>query len=217
MSNIDISVIVPVYNRDNYIARCIRSLVNQSISKSNYEIIVVDDNSSDNTAKVLMSFGKKIKYLKNLKNMGLPYSLNFGIKNSSGRFIVRVDSDDYVHSEYLNILSNHLKLNDDIDAVCCDYYTVDENDKQLQKNSFIDNPIGCCIMFRVDQLINIGLYDPKIKFNEDLDLLIRFSKKYKIYNCPIPLYRYLKHKKNMSKNKKQMRIYKNKILKKYKI
>ena len=59
MSNIDISVIVPVFNRDNYIARCIRSLVNQSISKSNYEIIVVDDNSSDNTAKVLMSFGKK--------------------------------------------------------------------------------------------------------------------------------------------------------------
>ena len=51
MSNIDISVIVPVFNRDNYIARCIRSLVNQSISKSNYEIIVVDDNSSDNTAK----------------------------------------------------------------------------------------------------------------------------------------------------------------------
>ena len=50
-------------------------------------------------------------------------------------------------------------------------------------------------MFRSDQLIKIGLYDPKIKFNEDKDLLIRFSKKYSIYNCPLPLYRYLKQKK----------------------
>ncbi len=217
MSSIDISVIVPVYNREGLVSRCIRSLLNQTINKKEFEIIVIDDCSTDNTFNVLKSFGKKIKYFKNQNNMGLPYSLNVGIKKSRGRFIVRVDSDDYVHTEYLHILSNHLKLNDEIDAVCCDYYTVDENDKQLKKHSFIDDPIGCCIMFRVDQLINIGLYDPKIKFNEDLDLLVRFSKKYKIYNCPIPLYRYLKHKKNMSKNTKQMRIYKSKILKKYKI
>ena len=215
MSSVDISVIVPVFNREGFISRCIRSLLNQSISKKEFEIIVVDDCSNDNTQNVLKSFGKKIKNIKNSKNMGLPYSLNVGIKNSRGRFIVRVDSDDYVHSEYLQILSSHLKLNDSIDAVCCDYITVDENDRQIAIKSFKKNPIGCCIMFRSDQLIKIGLYDPKIKFNEDKDLLIRFSKKYSIYNCPLPLYRYLKHKKNMSNNSKLMKFYNNKLKIKY--
>ena len=217
MSNIDISVIIPVYNRQDLISRCIRSLINQSISKTNFEIIIINDCSTDNTENVLKSFGKKIKYFKNKRKMGLPYSLNYGIKKSNGRFIVRVDSDDYVHSDYLKILSTHLKLNDNIDAVCCDYITVDENDKHLKTKSFIKEPIGCCIMFRADQLIKIGLYDPNIKFNEDKDLLIRFSKKYKIYNCPLPLYRYLLHKNNMSKNLKMMKFYNNQLKIKYKI
>tara|TARA_B100001758_G_C18095956_1_gene445898 strand:+ start:26 stop:679 length:654 start_codon:yes stop_codon:yes gene_type:complete len=217
MSNIDISVIIPVYNRENLIARCIRSLLNQSISKISFEIIIINDCSNDNTENVVKSFGKKVKYFKNNNKKGLPYSLNYGIKKSNGRFIVRVDSDDYVHSDYLKILSAHLKLNDNIDAVCCDYITVDENDKHIKTKSFIKEPIGCCIMFRAEQLIKIGLYDQNIKFNEDKDLLIRFIKKYKIYNCPIPLYRYLLHKNSMSKNLKMMKFYNNQLKVKYKI
>ena len=192
-------------------------MLNQTLDRNEYEIIVVDDFSSDNTKEVLETFRDNIKYFENNQNMGLPYSLNFGIKNSLGRFIVRVDSDDYVNNDYLKILSKHLLLNDNIDAVCCDYYIVDENDKQISKKNFTNEPIGCCIMFRLDQLIKIGLYDEKIKFNEDKDLLIRFSEKYQIYRCPIPLYRYFKHKENMSKDVNKMNFYEEKIIKKYKL
>ena len=116
MSSPIISIIVPTYNRSDFITKCVRSLINQSIPKNNYEIIIVDDCSTDNTTEALKVYMDKIRIIKNENNMGLPYSLNKGIKNSLGRFVVRVDSDDYVHTDYLHILSMHLLLNDDIDA-----------------------------------------------------------------------------------------------------
>ena len=111
MSSIDISVIVPVYNREGLVSRCIRSLLNQTINKKEFEIIVIDDCSTDNTFNVLKSFGKKIKYFKNQNNMGLPYSLNVGIKKSRGRFIVRVDSDDYLNKYSVQVMSEILEYN----------------------------------------------------------------------------------------------------------
>ncbi len=210
-----ISVIVPTYNRGNFVSRCLRSLLLQSLPKSQYEIILVDDSSTDNTSKILDKFNTRIKIIKNKKNMGLPYSLNVGIKSSLGRFIIRVDSDDYVHTDYLKILSLHLLLNDDIDAVCCDYFRVNEKDIHIERINFDKKPIGCCVMFRADQLIKIGLYDEKMILQEDKDLLFRFKKKFKLYRCPIPLYRYFKHNNNLSNNKKKMAEYSKKIKKKY--
>ncbi len=209
-----VSVIVPTYNRGDLISKCIRSLLDQSIDPDKYEIIVIDDCSEDQTMEILKNFKEKIKILKNSKNMGLPYSLNKGIKNALGRFIVRVDSDDYVTKEYLQILSLHLLLDDKIDAVCCDYFLVDGTEEHLERINFDDHPIGCCIMFRIDQLIKIGLYDEEMLFREDKDLLIRFKDKFKIYRCPLPLYRYFQHDKNMSKNYSKMNEYENKIKKK---
>ena len=103
MSNkITVSVVVPVYNQELFIGRCLRSLLDQTLDKDSYEIIVVNDCSKDNTLFILDKFKGKIKLLNNKKNMGLPYSLNKGIRSSQGRFIVRVDSDDYVNKEFLN-------------------------------------------------------------------------------------------------------------------
>ena len=62
----------------------------------------------------------------------MPAALNKGIREAKGRYVIRVDSDDYVHSEYLNILALHLAYNEDIGAVCCDYHLVDENEKVLE-------------------------------------------------------------------------------------
>jgi len=147
--------------------------------------------------------------------LGLPASLNVGIKKARGQFIVRVDSDDWVHKEYLQILYNFLNLNNEIDAVSCDYYLMDRNQKILSKENCEKKPIGCGVMFRFIQLINIGLYDKKMMSSGDEDLFIRFKKKYEIFRLPIPLYRYIRHKNNMTNNKKYLKKYEKKFFKKH--
>ena len=111
---------------------------------------------------------------------------------------MRVDDDDYVHSEYVNMLSTHLALNDNLDAVACDYHLVDDNEKIIDTKNCEREPIGCAIMFRTDQLVGLGMYDEEFLAHEDKDLRIRFLEKHKIYRIPVPLYRYRRHENNMT-------------------
>ena len=125
----NVSVIIPVYNQERFIGRCLRSILNQNLPKTDYDIIVINDGSKDNTAKILNAFGDEITVLENKKNKGLPYSINKGILKSKTRFIVRLDSDDYVNKNFLSILKIFLEDNKNIDAVSCDYYLVDDKEK----------------------------------------------------------------------------------------
>ena len=124
-----ISIIVPAYNQEKYIGRCIRSLLSQSLSKNKFEIIVINDGSKDKTEQALKLLKKEILIIKNKKNLGLPKSLNLGIKQARGNFIIRVDSDDYVNRDFLSIVLKFANLNPDTDAFACDYYLVDDNEK----------------------------------------------------------------------------------------
>lgn len=210
-----VSVIIPTYNREKYIGRAIRSLLEQSWPKENYEIIVVNDGSTDNTPAVLNAFGDLIKVINLRKHKGLPYALNLGIRRALSRFVVRVDDDDYVSEDFLKTLYNFLSMNDDFDAVCCDYYVVDEKERVLERRNPQLHPIACGIMFRKDNLVDIGLYDEKFLYLEDEDLRIRYLKKYNIHRVELPLYRYLQHPKRMSNDKKNMKKYKKLLQKKH--
>lgn len=198
--NFQISVIVPVFNREEYIGRCLRSLLSQSFGKKNFEIIVVNDGSTDSTEKILNAFKEDIKIIKNEKNLGLPAALNKGIKNSKGKYIVRVDSDDYVNSEFLKILHLFVSLNDDCDAVACDYFLVDDSENIIKRVDCERNPIGCGIIFQTTDLISIGLYNEKFLLNEEKELRDRFIKKFSIRRVSLPLYRYRQHSGNMTNN-----------------
>ena len=123
-----VSVIVPVYNQQKYIGRCMRSLITQSIGTDNFEIIIIDDGSTDDTKKILNTFKNEFKILENGKNLGLPASLNKGIKACTGKYVVRVDSDDYVNKDFLKILHLFIAHNKDFSAAACDYYLVDNDD-----------------------------------------------------------------------------------------
>ena len=137
MRSVQVSVIVPVFNAELYIGRCLRSLLKQTLDIDNYEIIVINDCSTDNTKQVINPFIGDINYLENNKKLGLPKTLNTGIKNAKGQFIIRVDADDYVHWDFLKILSMHLQLNHSIDAIACDYLLVDNHQNIISyKNSY---------------------------------------------------------------------------------
>jgi len=217
MSKKLVSVLVPVHNQEKYIGRCLRSLLHQSMNQFNYEIIIVNDASTDRTDYALELFkGDLIKVINHDKRKGLPHALNMGIKESEGKYIVRVDSDDYVNEHYLLFLSTFLEMNKYMDAVACDYILVDDNEKVLGIKNFVEEPIGCGIMFRKEQLVKVGMYDPEMKAHEDKDMFIRFTERYKIHRIELPLYRYRKHGDSMTANSEVMEKYKEKLNKKHK-
>ena len=193
-----VSLVVAVRNQEKYIGRCIRSILNQTYSRNDYEIIVVNDASTDQTRFALELFGDDIRIIDNAEQKGLPGSLNTGIRSARGRFVVRIDGDDYVHHEYVNILSLHLALNPAIDAVACDYNLVTNNDEVIERKNCEEHPIGCGIMFRIDQLVDLGLYDEQFLLHEDKDLRIRFLERHNIHRVALPLYRYRRHEENMT-------------------
>ena len=202
-----VSLVVAVRNQEKYIGRCIRSILNQTYPRNDYEIIVVNDASTDQTRFALELFGEDIRLINNPERKGLPGSLNTGIRSARGRFVVRIDGDDYVHHEYVNILSLHLALNPAIDAVACDYNLVTNNDEVIERVNCEERPIGCGIMFRVDQLVDLGLYDENFLRHEDRDLRIRFLEKHNIHRVALPLYRYRRHDENMTNDHSEMHGY----------
>ena len=211
MKSVQVSVIVPSYNAELYIGRCIRSLLKQSLSQEDFEIIVINDSSKDNTKNALLPFVGDIVLIENKRNLGLPSSLNKGIKKARGQFIVRVDSDDYVHVDFLKILSLHLQLNHSIDAIASDYLLVNNDQDVIKEMNCLKDPIGCGIMFRLKHLIELGLYNAKFLRREDEELMNRFKIKYNISRVAIPLYRYRRHENNITNDKKSMKKYKKKL------
>jgi len=207
-----ITILVPVYNHEEYIGRCLRSLINQNIQRPYFEIMVINDASTDNSDSVITNFKNEIYYIRNKRRLGLPGTLNVGIKKIKTPYFVRVDSDDYVNENFLIFLLNFIEFNKYMDAIACDYYLIDKNEKILQRVNCLEKPIGCGIIFKTDQIVKLGMYDKDFLLHEDKDLRKRFLKKFNIFRLELPLYRYRQHETNITKNKILDKRFKKKLL-----
>jgi glycosyltransferase involved in cell wall biosynthesis len=197
----DIAVIVPAHNEELYVERALRSLVHQSLPDDMYEIILVDDGSEDATARIAEKFAPHVRLLTNETCLGLPASINRGIQEANARYVVRVDADDYVHPDFLRILHLFLDLNPHMSAIACDYFKVNADEEHVSREAVDASPIGCGIMFRKERLVEIGLYDESFLMAEDLDLRLRFERKWPIHRVELPLYRYRFHGENMTSDR----------------
>lgn len=130
---IKLSVIVPVYNVEKYIRKCLDSLINQTLN--NMEFIFVNDGSPDNSKKIIEEYQKKDSRIKlfNKENGGQASARNFGLKHAKGEYIAFLDSDDYVREDMYEILYNRAKK-DDLDIVICNYFLV-YSDKIVENHS----------------------------------------------------------------------------------
>ena len=99
---VKVSVIITCYNLEKYISRAINSCLNQTMSQNDYEIIVIDDHSSDSSWDVVTGFGSMVKSIRHDKNLGVSTASNTGIRAASGKYIVRVDGDDFVNKNFLH-------------------------------------------------------------------------------------------------------------------
>jgi len=206
-----VSIIITCYNREHFIGRAIRSAISQNFPKNDFEIIVVDDGSKDHSREVISDFKEAVIPIFHPRNKGLPSARNSGIRQARGRFVVHVDSDDYMHQDMTYIETFHLEENPEWGAVSCDYYLVDRLERHLEKVDGYKKPIACGIMFRKENLIDIGLYDPRMRFCEDEELRLRYKQRYFIGHVNLPLYRYTKHETNMTNNDGEVQKYRKKI------
>lgn len=125
---VKISVIVPVYNVEKYIDKCLNSLVNQTYK--NLEIIVVNDGTKDNSQDIIDDYKNKYENIKSFikPNGGISDARNYGIKRATGQYIAFVDSDDYIESTMYEKLYNGIK---DADISVCDTYIVKNSEKTI--------------------------------------------------------------------------------------
>ena len=187
----DISIIIPVHNSESVIERTLRSCTYQSLSKTKYDIIVVDDGSIDATSSIIRNFNEDIYISSNSKPIGAQKSFAQGVRQAKTRYVVRVDSDDYLHPDFLLLLHLYLEFNADMQAVAADYIVVDAKEQHLHREDFSESPIDQGIMYRKDKLIEMGLYSNNSDINENKNLRNSFEQNWGIYRVPIPLYRHM--------------------------
>lgn len=134
--NIVISIVVPVYNVEIYLDKCIKSIVGQSYR--NLEIILVDDGSTDNSLNICNFWIDKDERIKIIhkKNGGLSSARNAGIDIATGDYIAFVDSDDYIDNEFVAKLLNKM-LETDSDIVCCGYYEIINGERNISNKKLI--------------------------------------------------------------------------------
>lgn len=127
-----ISVIVPIYNVEKYLNKCIDSIISQTYK--NLEIILIDDGSPDRCPQMCDEYSKKDNRIKVIhkENGGVSFARNIGLINSTGKYILFIDSDDYIDMDMIEFLVNNIQLNDNYDMSACGYYL--NNNPIFEKN-----------------------------------------------------------------------------------
>lgn len=127
--NFLISVIVPIYNIEDYLSKCLSSISEQSLNNNLYEVILVDDKSTDNSPQIIDDFCKNnnnFKVITNRKRMGIGPSRNVGINKSKGEFLFFIDGDDYIASQTLETMLS-IAQSKEADLVTSGFNRVDKN------------------------------------------------------------------------------------------
>ena len=210
-----VSVVIPTYNRSQYILECIESVFDQSYR--DFEILVIDDGSIDDTKIKLGPLIKKnqIRYFNNIHN-NASTARNLGIKNSIGELIAFLDSDDLFYPDKLERQVHYFQQNPDAKIVHANFEKFDDlgNFLGVRNTIFFSGNIypqilehwdmlmaTSSVMVRADVFSEAGLFDENLKYGEDLDMWARISKQYSFHHIPESLVKVRVHDDNQSKNK----------------
>lgn len=213
----EISIIIPTYNRADLLNRTIQSVLNQTFK--NFEVIVIDDGSTDNTRKIVRGFIKKderIKYIFQENSGGPAKPRSTGIKNSRGNYLAFLDSDDEWLPEKLEKQISVFKNSRDkkLGFVDCGVLVVNKNTetineyrlsplcrgnifKKILEKNFILTPSS--ILLKRGVIKKTGDFDENLKMSDDWDFWIRISKKYNFDFIDELLTKYYVHSTNITK------------------
>ena len=186
-----VSVIIPNYNHAQYVGDAIESVLAQTYQ--NFEIIVVDDGSTDNSRDAVAQFGDKVNYIWQ-QNQGLSATRNRGIREAKGEFIGVLDADDMYEPAYLDVLVNMLADNPDADGIYCGYQFVDQHNNLLPQRESRLIPteqlrealwdgnflVPESMLVRRQCYETVGPFDHTLRACEDWDMWLRITDIFKI-------------------------------------
>jgi len=206
-----VSIIITAHNYADYLKKCLDSALNQTYD--DYEVVAVDDGSTDETPEILefyrSEYPDRLRTVR-LEGLGLPSASNAGIEAADGKYIVRLDADDYFDENLVTVEAEFLDANPDVDLVYPDYYTISDDGEIIDhvRNMKINDevkllnrsPLAAGAMYRRSAWKAIGGYNESLDYQEDYDFWVRFINEYTVRNVNLPLMYYRQHGDNMSDN-----------------
>jgi len=216
-----VSIILPTYNREKYIKRAINSALNQTYK--NLELIIIDDSSNNKIANIIFKIKKadsRVIYIRNESRLGFVKSLNKGIRMAKGKYIARLDSDDFwCDQKKLEKQVNFLENHPDYVLVGGRRIVIDktgkelfrcllpENDEEIRRTILFDSPfVHGANIFRKNVYELVGGYDEQLNYCEDWDLWLRMGKLGKMYNFQDYFVHYLQAKQNRSNRQQDFKL-----------
>ena len=207
-----VSIVLPTYNGEKYIKEAIRGVISQTYN--DWELIVVNDCSTDNTKKIVeeqMEKDKRICLINNKENKKLPQSLNVGFENAKGKYFTWTSDDNYYLPNAILEMVQFLDKNEDYPMVCTDMYRIDENGNHIRgKNEYdavkmyFNNCVGASFLYRKEVANDIGGYEVKKFLIEDYDYWYRVLEYYgKIGYINKSLYQYREHQNSLSSTRQR--------------
>lgn len=202
-----VSVLMPVYNCENYILEAVESILQQTYF--NFELLIIDDCSTDGTVDIIKSLNDdRIQLHVKLKNSGYTNSLNYGLQIANGKYIARMDGDDISLPKRFEKQVTYLEANDDV-VVCGSALEIINKNTVINFKEFnqdIKGKLLCgnhiahpSVMMRKEVFVKNGLtYDIDKEPAEDFDLWVRMLKFGKLYNFKEVLLKYRVHEKQVS-------------------
>jgi|GEM_PF-807425 glycosyltransferase involved in cell wall biosynthesis len=215
----EISILMSAYNSADTINKSLQSIQSQSFK--DWEVIIVDDASTDETHDILLKWQQelgqeKFTIIKNDKNIGLTKSLNKCLRRAGGKFIARLDADDYWHSEKLTVQSAYLSRYPAVGVVGSNYVNLlqekamvtnlPKHDRDIRNKIYRLNPFGhSCVLMRKQLLLSIDGYDPSVYYGQDRDLWFRLMPLTTFHNIQDTLcYRRIDEGISVSSSSRQM-------------
>ena len=202
-----ISVIMSVYNGEKYLREAIGSILAQTFT--DFEFIIVDDGSTDNSLEIIQSYNdKRIRIINNEKNIGLTKSLNKALKAARGEYIARQDADDISLPSRFEEQMRYFEEHPEVALLGTSVYIIDENGKIIGKHIILAKPTAkdffkCnpfdhgTVMFKKDIVNMIGFYNELIRYSQDYELWLRIAKYYEVRSLPQILYKLRSHGENV--------------------
>lgn len=205
-----VSVILNVFNGENYLREAMDSILDQSFP--DFELIVIDDHSSDGTAGILDAYrDRRVVRLRNETNLGPSHSINRALSIARGKYIAKMDADDRSLPARLFEQVNFLDLHGSVGLVGAQVRVIDADGNRLGEWLYPTDPLlirwalqfynPLChpvVMFRRDLVSQWGGYSPNARLAEDYDLWIRLSKKTEIAQLPLTLLEYRLHDQQLT-------------------
>lgn len=204
-----VSIVLPVFNGENYLAEAIESVLNQTYTE--FELIIVDDRSKDRTPEIIKEYAAKdqrIMAFRNKKNRKLPRTLNIGFLHATGDYRTWTSHDNLYDADAIRRMVEALEANPEAVLVCADMHTVDASGNPVgevrlrePEDIYITNTVGACFLYRTEMAKRIGGYDTELFLAEDYDYWIRLSKIAPFIHIPEKLYTVRVHGESLSSKK----------------